>query len=181
MPDKTQWPKSDHVFFMHPPILKATAGRPKTERYKGCIDKKSKKGKHLCPICKEYGHYWQNCKKGNPDDLAAMMAIREPPKKRTKTTKTMESSIVPFENVAPTRMCFPPRSKTASSQLSIESSMPSEQTNVLVKVKPKKKKKETAEKIPMVPLHSPAMSTRSRKFIPPSPAMSTRSKRRLSL
>uniref|UniRef100_A0ACD5WL74 Uncharacterized protein n=1 Tax=Avena sativa TaxID=4498 RepID=A0ACD5WL74_AVESA len=102
------------------------------------------------------------------------------------------------------RMCFPPsktletttkkkrkhanyksgeskRSKTASSQLSIESSVPSEQTNVLVKVKPKKKKKETAEKIPMVPLDSPAMSTRSRKFIPPSPAMSTRSKRRLSL
>uniref|UniRef100_A0ACD5UIK2 Uncharacterized protein n=1 Tax=Avena sativa TaxID=4498 RepID=A0ACD5UIK2_AVESA len=87
MPDKSQWPKSDHGFFMYPPLLKATAGRPKTERYKGCSDKKSKKGKHLCPICKEYGHHWQNCKKGNPDDLAAMMDIREPPKKRTKTTK----------------------------------------------------------------------------------------------
>jgi hypothetical protein len=24
MPDKTQWPKSDHGFFMHPPLLKAT-------------------------------------------------------------------------------------------------------------------------------------------------------------
>ncbi|KAE8792116.1 hypothetical protein D1007_33269 [Hordeum vulgare] len=43
-----------------------------------------------------------------------------------------------------------------------------------------KTKKKVAEKIPM-PLDSPAMSTRSRKFNPPSPAMSTRSKRRLSL
>ncbi|KAK1630606.1 hypothetical protein QYE76_004921 [Lolium multiflorum] len=54
----------------------ATAGRPKTERYKGCGDKKSKRGKHLCPICKDYGHHWHNCKKGNPDDIAAMMAVR---------------------------------------------------------------------------------------------------------
>ena len=76
MPDKTQWPKSNHGFFMHPPLLKATAGRPKTERYKGCGDTKSKKGQHLCPICKEYGHHWHKCKKGNPDDIAAMMAVR---------------------------------------------------------------------------------------------------------
>uniref|UniRef100_A0ACD5UZG0 Uncharacterized protein n=1 Tax=Avena sativa TaxID=4498 RepID=A0ACD5UZG0_AVESA len=108
MRDKTQWPKSYHGFFMHPPLLKAIAGRPKTERYKGCSDKKSKKGKHLCPICKEYGHHWQNCKKGNPYDLAAMMVVREPPKKRTKTAKTVQSSIMPCEDGAPRRMCFPP-------------------------------------------------------------------------
>jgi hypothetical protein len=76
MPDKTQWPESDHGFFMHPPLLKATAGRPKTERYKGTSEKKRKSGKHLCPICKDYGHHWHNCKKGNPDDIAAMMAVR---------------------------------------------------------------------------------------------------------
>jgi hypothetical protein len=76
MPDKTQWPKSDHGFFMHPPLLKATAGRPKTQRYKGCSEKKRKNGKHLCPICKEKGHHWHNCKKGNPEDVAAMMAVR---------------------------------------------------------------------------------------------------------
>jgi hypothetical protein len=63
MPDKTQWPKFDHGFFMHPPLLKATAGRPKTERYKACNEKKRKNGKHLCPICKEKGHHWHNCKK----------------------------------------------------------------------------------------------------------------------
>jgi hypothetical protein len=39
---------------MHPPLLKATAGRPKTERYKGCSEKK-KKGQHKCPICETYG------------------------------------------------------------------------------------------------------------------------------
>ncbi|XP_051227465.2 uncharacterized protein [Lolium perenne] len=110
MPDKSQWPKSDHGFFMHPPLLKATAGRPKTERYKGCGDKKSKRGKHLCPICKDYGHHWHNCKKGNPDDIAAMMAVREPPKRKKTTIKTAESSIVPCDDGAPTRMCFPPSS-----------------------------------------------------------------------
>jgi hypothetical protein len=40
MRDNTQWPESDHGFFMHPPLLKSTAGRPKTERYKGTSEKK---------------------------------------------------------------------------------------------------------------------------------------------
>ncbi|XBI07441.1 hypothetical protein VPH35_135347 [Triticum aestivum] len=35
-----------------------------------------KSGQHLCPICKEYGHHWHKCKKGNPEDIAAMMAVR---------------------------------------------------------------------------------------------------------
>jgi hypothetical protein len=54
MTDKRQWSESTHGFFMHPPLLKATAGRPKTERYKGCSEKK-KKGQHKCPICETYG------------------------------------------------------------------------------------------------------------------------------
>ena len=57
--------------------------------------------------------------------------------------------------------------------------MPSEE-NLAVKARAKKKKKDAAV-IPTVPLDSPAMSTRSKSFIPASPAMSTRSKRRLSL
>ncbi|EMS55465.1 hypothetical protein TRIUR3_06916 [Triticum urartu] len=159
MPDKTQWPKSDHGFFMHPPLLKATAGRRKTERYKGCGEKKRKSGQHLCPICKEYGHHWHKCKKGNPEDIAAMMAVREPPKKRTKTTKTAELSIVPCEDGVPTRMCFPPskslkntnkkgkggksesvrskRSRTGSKHpkpISIEFPMHGDETNVPVKI-----------------------------------------------
>nr|XP_040247808.1 uncharacterized protein LOC109741950 isoform X2 [Aegilops tauschii subsp. strangulata] len=106
MVDKNQWPKSDHGFFMFPPLLKSTTGRHKTERYKGCSEKKRKSGQHLCPICKYYGHHWHKCKKGNPDDIAAILAVRGPPKKSAKTTK---ASIVPCEDDAPAAsMCFPP-------------------------------------------------------------------------
>ena len=52
------------------------------------------------------------------------------------------------------------------------------------KPKAKEKAKQNAKKktiIPMQPLDSPAMGTRSNKMDPASPAMSTRSKRRLSL
>lgn len=108
MVDKNEWPKSDHGFFMFPALLKATAGRPKTERYKGCGEKKRKSGQHLCPICKDYGHYWQKYKKGNLDDIASILAPRGPPKKRTKTTKSAQSSMVPCEDNAPSAMCFPP-------------------------------------------------------------------------
>jgi hypothetical protein len=75
MEDKSQWPQCCHGFFMHPPLLKATAGRRKTERYKGCTEK-TKKGQHKCPICKDYGHHWPSCKKGNPEDIAALLAVR---------------------------------------------------------------------------------------------------------
>ncbi|WVZ72592.1 hypothetical protein U9M48_021025 [Paspalum notatum var. saurae] len=109
MPDKSQWPKSTHGFHLYPPLLKATAGRPKTERYKGCSENKKKKGMHQCPICKDYGHHWHRCKKGNPEDIAAMMAIRGPPKKKAKTTQSAQSSIVATEDDAPAAsMSFPP-------------------------------------------------------------------------
>ncbi|XP_037482216.1 uncharacterized protein LOC119360839 [Triticum dicoccoides] len=160
------------------------AGRPKTERYKGCSDKKRKKGKHLCPICKEYGHHWHNCKKGNPDDIAAMLAIREPPKKRAKTSKTAQS-IVPCEDGAPTRMLFPPPSQslettTKKKRKHDNTESGGSKRSKTGSIENAKTKKKVAEKIP-VPLDSPAMGTRSRKFNPPSPAMSTRSKRRLGL
>jgi len=57
IPDKTQWPKSTHGFFMYGPLLRTVAGRHKTETHKGRSDKKGKKGQHQCPICKEYGHH----------------------------------------------------------------------------------------------------------------------------
>jgi len=76
MVDKSQWPKSDHGFFMHPPLLKATAGGPKSERYEGCTEKKGNEGKHKSPICKDYGHHWRKCKKGNPEDISTLMAVR---------------------------------------------------------------------------------------------------------
>jgi len=77
IPDKSMWPKSDHGFFMHPPLLKSTAGRRKT-RFRGAAEggNKGNKGRHQCPICHEYGHHWYTCKDGDPTDIAAMLADR---------------------------------------------------------------------------------------------------------
>jgi len=61
---------------MHPPLLTPVAGRPKTERHKGTGDKKKRKGQHQCPICMDYGHHWHNCKRGRPEDIEDMKAIR---------------------------------------------------------------------------------------------------------
>jgi len=78
IPDKSQWLKSDHGFFMKPLLLKPTAGRRQKERKKRCTEGGSsttkKKGSHQCPIYKGYGHRWYNCKYGDPDDIAAMLA-----------------------------------------------------------------------------------------------------------
>jgi hypothetical protein len=78
--DKSQWPKSNHVFSMHPPLLKSVAGRRQVQRFRSCTKGKNsttrKKGQHQCPTCKGYGHHWHNCKEGDPDDIAAMMAVR---------------------------------------------------------------------------------------------------------
>jgi len=84
------------------------------------------------------------------------------------------------------------RSQSGSNQpehLSLEFPGAEGQSTVKAKAKPKAKAKakQNAKKkttIPMQPLDSPAMGTRSKKskkMDPASPAMSTRSKRRLSL
>jgi len=38
----------------------------------GSTSKKRKK----CPICYDFGHHWYKCKNGNPEDIAAMEAVR---------------------------------------------------------------------------------------------------------
>ncbi|XBI93094.1 hypothetical protein VPH35_030022 [Triticum aestivum] len=188
MCDKTQWPESNHGFFMHPPLLKAVAGRPQTERHKGCGEKKRKSGQHLCPICKEYGHHWHKCKKGNKNDIAAFMAVREPLKKRRKTTKTSKSSIVPRGDDAPAAaMYFPPSQNLETTTKKKGKHNQTLETTNKKNAKGGKRatrKMELAKKDqnnPMVPFDSPAMGTRSKKAYPTSPAMGTRSKRRLSL
>lgn len=67
IPDKSMWPKSDHGFFMHPPLLKSTAGRRSQTRFRGGAEggNKGKKGRHQCPSCHEYGHHWYTCKDGD--------------------------------------------------------------------------------------------------------------------
>jgi hypothetical protein len=59
--------------------------------------------------------------------------------------------------------------------------MPDDETNLPVKVRGKSRKKECAEKLPVVPVDSPAMCTRSKNWLPVSPAMNTQSKRGFNL
>lgn len=77
-------------------ITKFVAGRHKTERHKGCSDKKTKKWQHQCPICKEYGHHWPSCRKGSKEDIEAMKTLRGTPVKKKKVAKSAQSSIVPL-------------------------------------------------------------------------------------
>ena len=76
IPDKSNWPKATHGFFMHPPLLKATAGRRKNWMKSALEGGSSRKKRHECPICHELGHRWFTCKNGNPEDIAAMEAAR---------------------------------------------------------------------------------------------------------
>ena len=56
IPDKSMWSKAEHGFFMHPPLLKPTAGRRRQKRYSGAVEGSSKgaKGRHKC---QQYGHH----------------------------------------------------------------------------------------------------------------------------
>ncbi|KAI5014220.1 hypothetical protein ZWY2020_055610 [Hordeum vulgare] len=45
---------------------------------------------------------------GQGGETSGEHAPRGPPKKRTKTTKSAQSSMVPCEDNAPSAMCFPP-------------------------------------------------------------------------
>ncbi|KAG2585250.1 hypothetical protein PVAP13_6KG380806 [Panicum virgatum] len=91
------WPKGAHGFFMHPPLLKSTAGGRRKNRMKSALEGGStSKKRKKCPICHDFGHHWYKCKNGNPKDIAAMEAVRGPSKKKLKkaTTCNTESSIV---------------------------------------------------------------------------------------
>jgi hypothetical protein len=62
--------KSNHGFFMHPLVLISTSRRRKNIRYKAAIEGgRGNKGRHQCPICGQYGHYWHTCKNGDPADI----------------------------------------------------------------------------------------------------------------
>ncbi|WVZ54239.1 hypothetical protein U9M48_005065 [Paspalum notatum var. saurae] len=132
MPDKNQWPESEHDFFMHPPLLKSTAGRRHHERFKGCMvaggSTTRKKGSHQCPICKNYGYRRYKCKNGDPDDIAAMLAERGPPKIRKKNIEqSCESTIVAVDST-PKAMQFP-SSQGALASLGSNSLRPGHSSN----------------------------------------------------
>ena len=76
IPDNSMWPKATHGFFMHPPLLKSTAGGRRKNRMKSALEggtrTKGRGKQHECPICHQLGHHWYKCKNGNPNDIAAM-------------------------------------------------------------------------------------------------------------
>ena len=68
IPDKSMWPKATHGFFMHPPLLKSTAGGRRKNRMKSALEGGSSskrsgtedgngKRRHKCAICLELGHH----------------------------------------------------------------------------------------------------------------------------
>ena len=74
---KEMWPKSNHGFFMHPPLLISTSGRRKNIRFKAAIEGgRGNKGRHQCPICGQYGRHWHTCKNGDPADIGAIKLER---------------------------------------------------------------------------------------------------------
>ncbi|CAO2152752.1 unnamed protein product, partial [Urochloa humidicola] len=156
--DKVQWQPSNHDFFMHPPLLKSTAGRRKNQRFKGCTETTSsttrKKGQHRCDVCKGYGHRWTTCKEGNPDDKAALQAERGAAKKKKKKAveASTEDSLV-LAISGPTPMYFPPSQgcSTKSSEKTEKSRCGSSQPDALSVEYPLLNSSETAPPPPSQP------------------------------
>ena len=76
--DMSQWPQSAHGFFLYPPILKRSAGRPRNTRYKGGSEGRGtgkRSGSQKCPICKNFGHRWKTCKEAEPDAKEAFALL----------------------------------------------------------------------------------------------------------
>ena len=103
----------------------------------------------------------------------------------TKFTAALKILLLPI-NYFSLKLLLPHRSQYGSNQpepLSIEFPGAEGQSTVKAKAKPKAKAKakQNAKKkttIPMQPLDSPAMGTRSKKMAPACPAMSTKSKKK---
>ncbi|CAO2161658.1 unnamed protein product, partial [Urochloa humidicola] len=113
-----------------------TAGRRKETRFKAATEGgNGNKGRHECPICHDYGHHWYTCKKGNPEDIKAMLADRGPPKKKKKKASpaSTETSIVPVAQ----RMIFPALPSTATTSKNVKKRKSSSTTSTNGKKKKK--------------------------------------------
>ncbi|KAG2595572.1 hypothetical protein PVAP13_5KG135087 [Panicum virgatum] len=185
------WPKSEHGFFMHPPLLKSTTGRRKQNRYKAAAEGGSKgaKGSHQCPIYQQYGHRWWKCKDGDPNDIAAMLAERGSPKKKKKKVPpaNIETSIVlaaPAQKmvfpVVPSVVDLSKKRKNKSS--STTGAKKQKRTSAAETSDPSVRFTNISPLSGGLQQSSPAMATRSKvPSSPSSPAMGTRSKKKLDL
>jgi hypothetical protein len=62
LPDRSEWPVVDLGFKVYPPLLGRGAGRPKVQRYRGCMEKKASRNKRRCKRCHDFGHFEKTCK-----------------------------------------------------------------------------------------------------------------------
>ena len=62
IPDRSQWPQVDLGFKVHPPLLGRGPGRPKVQRIRGCMEKRTTKKKVKCSRCRALGHFAKTCK-----------------------------------------------------------------------------------------------------------------------
>lgn len=84
MTDNSQWQKVNVGFKLYPPILKRSAGRPRSRRLKGVEEGCSGKRKHRCKRCGQFGHIMKTCNEPVDDSSAPPPASPKPKRKRVK-------------------------------------------------------------------------------------------------
>ncbi|EEC83548.1 hypothetical protein OsI_29170 [Oryza sativa Indica Group] len=84
MTDNSQWQKVNVGFKLYPPILKRSAGRPRSRRLKGVEEVCSGKRKHRCKRCGQFGHIMKTCNEPVDDPSAPPPAPPKPKRKRVK-------------------------------------------------------------------------------------------------
>ena len=87
MPDKSLWEKVDTGFKMWPPILKRSAGRPRTRRFIGVEEGGSGKKRRRCKRCHGFGHLQKTCNEPVYDPDAPPPAPPKPKRVRKKKSK----------------------------------------------------------------------------------------------
>jgi hypothetical protein len=87
MPDKSLWEKVDAGFKIWPPILKRSAGRPRTRRFIGVEEGGSGKKRRKCERWNGFGHLSKTCNKHVYDPDAPPPAPPKPKRIRKKKTK----------------------------------------------------------------------------------------------
>jgi hypothetical protein len=87
MPDKSLWEKVDTGFKMWPPILKRSAGRPRTRRFIGVEEGGSGKRRRRCKRCHGFGHLQKTCNEPVYDPDAPPPAPPKPKRVRKKKSK----------------------------------------------------------------------------------------------